>query len=142
MLLHLKVPREKNDSLLKSMKDKARKLCSNPGFPEIRGHIVLDAQHESPGVKLLRNKVTEVILRCKCVSHTLVGTQVPLNFVYLQEIFMERSFSRRNTGLPVLRKTEVQQLVKERDVLMDDSEMNQAAKFLHDAGKGFGIIKF
>ena len=131
----MKVPRERNDALLKIMKNTAKKLCSNPGIPEIRGHIVLDAQHESPGVKMLRNKVTEVIHRCKCVGHSLVGTQIPLNFVYLQEIFMEKAMSRRNTGLPVLRKAEIQQLMKERVVLMDEAEMSQAARFLHDAGK-------
>ena len=129
-----KVLRERNDLLLKSMKDSAKKLCSNPGFPEICGHIVLDAQHESAGVQLLRNKVMDVIVRCRCVGHTLVGTQVPRNYVRLQEIFVEMTLSRQNSGLPVLRKAEVQRLMQERDVLMEEAEMNQAVRFLHEAG--------
>ncbi|XP_048584779.1 leucine-rich repeat serine/threonine-protein kinase 2 isoform X2 [Nematostella vectensis] len=130
-----KVPKDKLNEVLQSMRDKAQSLySSSAGLPEIKAHVVLNCTAETPGIQALRNRIVNLIVKCKCKGHSLLGSRVPQAFVRLQQLVLQETAS--GNSAPFLYRGDLRRLLqdKEDEVSMCDSELGQAVKFLHEAG--------
>ena len=126
-----KVPKDHLGEVLEAIKERALGMCAGPGFPLVKSHVVLDCTEETSGVKALRTRILDLITRCKCTGHSLIGARVPQNFMRLQELLVHRTFDQEP---PVLPLEKVHKVIQENDILMDDSEIQQAIRFMHEAG--------
>lgn len=126
-----KIPKDRVDDLLTEIKERALSRCAGPGFPQVKIHVVLDCTAETSGVKTLRQRIMQLIAKCKCKGHSLIGPRVPQNFIDLQQLILQHV---SQLELPVLKITNVRRLIQEGELLMDDKEMEQAIKFMTEAG--------
>ncbi|EDO37102.1 predicted protein [Nematostella vectensis] len=123
------------DWVLQSMRDKAQSLySSSAGLPEIKAHVVLNCTAETPGIQALRNRIVNLIVKCKCKGHSLLGSRVPQAFVRLQQLVLQETAS--GNSAPFLYRGDLRRLLQDQEdeVSMCDSELGQAVKFLHEAG--------
>jgi hypothetical protein len=116
------------------MKERARSLFSSPGLPEIRAHVVLNCTQETPGIQALRNKIVDLVVKCKCKGQSILGSRVPQKFVRLQRLIV-REVEALNGGIPVLKLMGLKKLLLDNEVIMSEEELRQAVKFLNEAGK-------
>lgn len=116
------------------MKDRARMLFSSPGLPDIKAHVVLNCTQETAGIQALRTSIIDLVVKCKCIGHSILGSRVPQKFVHLQELIERIKMADDRKGR-WLTKLEIKRLLQDNDVIMTDSELGQAVKFLHEAGR-------
>ena len=116
------------------MKDRARILFLSPGLPDIKAHVVLNCTQETSGIQALRTKIVDLVVKCKCKGHSILGSRVPQKFVKLQEL-IEKVVNDIDGNRRLLTRTELKRLMQDNDVFMTESELGQAVKFLHEAGK-------
>lgn len=128
-----KVPKDRVNEVLQRIKDHALNMCSDPGFPQVKSHVVLNCTEETSGVRVLRRRIMELIVRCKCKGQSLIGIHVPHNYVRLQDLIQQQAGSPSEV-VPVLRRADVRGRIQDNDVLMDEGELDQAMRFLHEAG--------
>lgn len=126
-----KIPKDRESDMLNEIKERALSRCAGPGFPQVKLHVVLDCTAETSGVKALRHRILELITRCKCKGHSLVGQSVPQNFLNLQELILKQV---QHLELPILRMANVRKLIQENELLMDDAEVEQAIRFMNETG--------
>lgn len=126
-----KIPKHRVDDLLSDIKDRALSRCAGPGFPQVKLHVVLDCTAETSGVKTLRQRILQLITKCKCKGHSLIGPRVPQNFLSLLNIIRRQA---QRLELPILTLAHVRRLMQENELRMDDTEMEQAIKFMSEAG--------
>ena len=127
-----KIPKDQVDDLLEKIKERALSRCAGPGFPQVKLHAVLDCTVETSGVKMLRERIVQLIAKCKCKGHSLVGPRVPQTFLDLQDLISQKV---QELELPILRMDEVRKLIQMNELFMDDNEMEQAIKFMNEAGR-------
>lgn len=116
------------------MKERARSLFSSPGIPEIKAHVVLNCIQESPGIQTLRNKIVDLVYKCNCKGHPILGSSVPQKFVRLQSLILKEVEGLGNR-IPVLTINDVRKLWKMDSEESTNEGLGQAVKFLHEAGK-------
>lgn len=126
-----KIPKEQVDDLLEKIKERALSRCAGPGFPQVKLHAVLDCTAETSGVTMLRERIMQLIAKCKCKGHSLVGPRVPQTFLDLRDLILQQV---ERLELPILRMDEVRKLIHMNELFMDDNEMEQAIKFMNEAG--------
>ncbi|KAK3698088.1 hypothetical protein QZH41_017526 [Actinostola sp. cb2023] len=119
--------------VLDEMKDRARILFLSPGLPDIKAHVVLNCTQETSGIQALRTKIVDLVVKCKCKGHSILGSRVPQKFVKLQEL-IEKVVNDIDGNRRLLTRTELKRLMQDNDVFMTESELGQAVKFLHEAG--------
>ena len=134
-----KIPKHHVDDLLSDIKDRALSRCAGPGFPQVKLHVVLDCTAETSGVKTLRQRILQLITKCKCKGHSLMGPRVPQNFLSLLNIIRRQA---QRLELPILTLANVRRLIQENELRMDDTEMEQAIKFMSEAGNFLFIYLF
>ena len=127
-----RIPKERVNVLIDEIKNRALSRCAGPGFPQVKLHAVLDCTKEMSGVKQLRNRIMQLITRCRCKGHSLVGPIVPQSFIHLQELILQEV---REHELPILRMANVRKLIQKHELLMDDAEVEQAIRFMNEAGE-------
>lgn len=133
-----KIPRDQVDRWLNEIKDRALSVCAGPGFPQVKIHVVLDCTQKTSGVKTLRQRIMQLITRCTCKGHALIGPIVPENFIHLQEMILKRV---PEYELPIFRMAEIRKLVQENRLIMDDVEIEQAIRFMSEAGELSRILR-
>ena len=133
-----KIPRDQVDRWLNEIKDRALSVCAGPGFPQVKIHVVLDCTQETSGVKTLRQRIMQLITRCTCKGHALIGPIVPENFIHLQDMILKRVPEHE---LPIFRMAEIRKLVQENRLIMDDVEIEQAIRFMSEAGELSRILR-
>ena len=134
-----KIPKQRVDDLLSDIKDRALSRCAGPGFPQFKLHVVLDCTAETSAVKTLRQRIMQLITKCKCKGHSLIGPRVPQNFLSLRNIIWKQV---PRLELPILTLGNVRRLIQENELRMDDTEMEQAIKFMSEAGNFFVSLRF
>ena len=130
-----KVPKDQVAERLEEIKVRALSMCAGAGFPQVKSHVVLDCTQETSGVKSLRHRIMQLITRCKCKGHSLVGPRVPQNFLRLQDLIMRHVGTRGQEPARILRMANIRKLIQDNEVLMDDTEVEQAIRFMSEAGK-------
>ncbi len=130
-----KVLKDQVTGLLEEIKVRALSMCAGAGFPQVKSHVVLDCTQETSGVKSLRHRIMQLITRCKCKGHSLVGPRVPQNFVRLQELIMHHVLTKGQESPRILRMANIRKLILDNEILMDDTEVEQAIRFMSEAGK-------
>lgn len=129
-----KVPKEQEDEVFSAVRERALSMCAGAGFPQVKSIVALDCTQETSGVKSLRKNIMKLITRCRCKGHSLVGPTVPQNFDQLQDLIMQI----RSGGKPpprILTMANIRKLIQDSEILMDDTEIEQAIKFLSEAGE-------
>lgn len=126
-----KIPKDRVDDWLNDIKVRALAVCAGPGYPQVKSHVVLDCTQETYGVKMLRQRIMQLITRCKCKGHALIGPTVPQNFIDLQDLILKAVPKHE---LPFFTMADVQMLIQENELLMDDVEVEQAIRFMSEAG--------
>ena len=126
-----RIPKDRESEVLNEIKERALSRCAGPGFPQVQLHVVLDCTAETSGVKALRHRILELITRCKCKGHSLVGQSVPQNFLDLQELILKEV---QHLELPILMMANVRKLIQVNELLMDDAEVEQAIRFMNETG--------
>lgn len=130
-----KVPKDQVTELLNEIKERALSMCAGAGFPQVKSHVVLDCTQETSGVKSLRHRIMQLITRCKCKGHSLIGPRVPQNFVRLQDLILHHVRTRGHESPRILRMANIRKLIQDNELLMDDTEIEQAIRFMSEAGK-------
>ena len=130
-----KVPKDQVAELLDEIKVRALGMCAGAGFPQVKIHVVLDCTQETSGVKSLRHRIMQLITKCKCKGHSLIGPRVPQNFVRLQELVMHHICTKGPEPPRILRMADIRKLIQDNEILMDDTEVDQAIRFMSEAGK-------
>lgn len=130
-----KVPKDQVTKLLNEIKVRALGMCAGAGFPQVKIHVVLDCTQETSGVQSLRHRIMELIPKCKCKGHSLIGPRVPQNFVRLQDLILHLVRARGHEAPRILKMANIRKLIQDNELLMDDSELEQAIRFLTEAGK-------
>lgn len=133
-----KIPRDQVDRWLNEIKDRALSVCAGPGFPQVKIHVVLDCTQETSGVETLRRRIMQLITRCTCKGHALIGPIVPENFIHLQEMILSHVPERE---LPIFRMAKIRKLIQENRLIMDDVEIEQAIRFMSEAGELSRILR-
>ena len=131
-----KVPKDQVTELLNEIKVRDLNMCAGAGFPQVKSHVVLDCTQETSGVQSLRHRIMQLITRCKCKGHSLIGPRVPQNFVRLQDLILHLVHSRGHEPPRILRMAIIRKLIQDNELLMDDTELEQAIRFMSEAGKG------
>lgn len=130
-----KVPKDQVTELLNDIKVRALSMCAGAGFPQVKSHVVLDCTQETSGVQSLRHRIVQLITKCKCKGHSLIGPRVPQNFVRLQDLILHLVHARRLEPPRILKMANIRKLIQEKELLMDDTELEQAIRFMSEAGK-------
>ena len=130
-----KVPKDQVAELLNEIKVRALSMCAGAGFPQVKSIVVLDCTQETSGVKSLRAKIMQLITRCTCKGHSLIGPRVPQNFVRLQDLILHHLRNEGQEPPRILRMANIRKLIQDNEILMDDTEVEQAIRFLSEAGK-------
>ena len=130
-----KVPKDQVTELLDEIKVRALSMCAGAGFPQVKSHVVLDCTQETSGVQSLRHRIMQLITKCKCKGHSLIGHRVPQNFVRLQDLILHLVRARGHEPPRILKMANIQKLIQDNELLMDDTELEQAIRFMSEAGK-------
>ena len=130
-----KVPKDQVTELLNDIKVRALSMCAGAGFPQVKSHVVLDCTQETSGVQSLRHRIMQLITKCKCKGHSLIGPRVPQNFVRLQDLILNLVHARGQEPPRILKMANIRKLIQDNELLMDDTELEQAIRFMSEAGK-------
>ena len=130
-----KVPKDQVTELLNEIKVRALSMCAGAGFPQVKSHVVLDCTQETSGVQSLRHRIMELITKCTCKGHSLIGPRVPQNFVRLRDLILRLVRARGHEPPRILKMANMRKLIQDNELLMDDTELEQAIRFLTEAGK-------
>lgn len=130
-----KVPKDQVTVLLNEIKERALSMCACVGFPQVKSHVVLDCTQETSGVQSLRHRIMQLITKCKCKGHSLIGPRVPQNFVRLQDLIWHVVNSGGHESPKILRMAFIRKLIQDNGLLMDDIELEQAIRFMNEAGE-------
>jgi len=130
-----KVPKDQVTELLNEIKVRALSMCAGAGLPQVKSHVVLDCTQETSGVQSLRHRIMQLIPKCKCKGHSLIGPRVPQNFVRLQDLILHLVHARGHEPPRILKMASIRKLIQDNELLMDDTELEQAIRFMSEAGK-------
>ena len=130
-----KVPKDQVTVLLNEIKERALSMCAGVGFPQVKSHVVLDCTQETSGVQSLRHRIMQLITKCKCKGHSLIGPRVPQNFVRLQDLIWHVVNGGGHESPKIVRMTFIRKLIQDNGLLMDDTELEQAIRFMSEAGE-------
>jgi len=130
-----KVPKDQVTVLLNDIKERALSMCAGVGFPQVKSHVVLDCTKETSGVQSLRHRIMQLITKCKCKGHSLIGPRVPQNFVRLQDLIWHVVNGGGHESPKILRMAFIRKLIQDNGLLMDDTELEQAIRFMSEAGE-------
>ena len=119
-----------------------RDLTTAPTSPlQVKSHVVMNCTEEDSGVKALRCKIVELMVKCKCKGRALIGVHVPPSYTQLQDLLERKARALSLAGgVPILRRAEVRRLVQENELPMEPDEMDKAVKFLHEAGEYLAVL--
>ncbi|KAI8511237.1 Leucine-rich repeat serine/threonine-protein kinase 2, partial [Branchiostoma belcheri] len=128
-----RIKREEADSVILEMRHRVQTLCTTPGFPEIKGYAEVSCIKESPAMEDLRKQIINVIDNFKVKGQPVMGQMIPHSYMQLEDLVTEEAQSLR-AGLPVIRHSRLLELVKEANLQLDEEELSQAVRFLHESG--------
>ncbi|CAH1266221.1 MFHAS1 [Branchiostoma lanceolatum] len=128
-----RIKREEADSVILEMRHRVQTLCTTPGFPEIKGYAEVSCIKESPAMEDLRKQIINVIDNFKVKGQPVMGQMIPHSYMLLEDLVTEEAQSLK-AGLPVIRHSRLLQLVKDANLQLDEEELSQAVRFLHESG--------
>ncbi|KXJ22658.1 leucine-rich repeat serine/threonine-protein kinase 1 [Exaiptasia diaphana] len=132
-----RLPKKVRESRL----DKLRQMVMNKfgdskGFPKIVGNITISAT-TGENVVELREMIYNKATKAKEQGENIIGKQVPLSYIQLQDSVIKEAQRRRESGQsPILLEEEILDLAsknKDNDIL-DHEELALATRFLHENG--------
>ncbi|XP_022097759.1 leucine-rich repeat serine/threonine-protein kinase 2-like isoform X2 [Acanthaster planci] len=130
-----KIPKDKEVEFISDMEMRVRSLCQSPGFPEIMGFRVVSCTSENEGLEALRRLVVELIETCKIKGQPVLGQMIPYSYQRLEELLREEARKmKENKEAPVVMRRRLLQLVREHSLQLDNDELSQAVRFLHETG--------
>ncbi|XP_070559117.1 leucine-rich repeat serine/threonine-protein kinase 2-like isoform X2 [Ptychodera flava] len=130
-----KVPRENKEEFIREMREHVSRLCSSPGFPDIKGYIEVCGTHENTSIDALRRLIVDVIDGFKVKGQPIMGQMIPHSYVKLEELICEeaRNLQLRSQA-PIVIHRKLLKLVKDADLQLDEDELSHAIRFLHECG--------
>ncbi|XP_078595563.1 leucine-rich repeat serine/threonine-protein kinase 2-like isoform X5 [Branchiostoma floridae x Branchiostoma japonicum] len=128
-----RIKREEADTIILEMRHRVQTLCTTPGFPEIKGYSEVSCIKESPAMEDLRKQIITVIDNFKVKGQPVMGQMIPHSYMLLEDLVTEEAQSLK-AGLPVIRHSRLLELVKEANLQLDEEELSQAVRFLHESG--------
>ncbi|XP_072026368.1 leucine-rich repeat serine/threonine-protein kinase 2-like [Amphiura filiformis] len=130
-----KVPKDCAKDFVEDMWIRVRSLCNSPGFPEVKGYMDLCCTSENDGIEKLRKLITEAIESSKIKGQPILGQMIPYSYLRLEEILQEEARQLHSTRqVPVVLHSRMLQLVREHKLQLEEDELAQAVRFLHETG--------
>lgn len=127
-----KVPKDRETEVFQAVTERALSMCAGAGFPQIKSIVVLDCTKDTPGIKSLRTNIVQLITKSTCKGSSLIGPTVPQNFVKLQDLVQR--YIRTGDARRILTMANIRKLIQDSEIRTDDAEIEQAIKFLSEAG--------
>ncbi|XP_060603950.1 leucine-rich repeat serine/threonine-protein kinase 2-like [Ruditapes philippinarum] len=113
--------------------DMLREINIKPGFPDINHVFLVDASCENEDMDDLRKAIKKVVDTFQIRGQRVMGEKIPASYVQLADLLSERAKSDE-CKYPVLQYRELLELVHDKKLDLDESELQQAVKFLHESG--------
>ncbi|CAH1784292.1 unnamed protein product [Owenia fusiformis] len=125
------LPKEDREEQAKEMRSKIGELCRKPGFPDVIGFAEVCCTRENIGVEKLRDLIKSTLDNFKVKGQNVMGQKVPASYVKLEELLSREA---KNLGYPVIRHKRLVKIVKDAQLDLDEDELLQAVRFLHESG--------
>ncbi|EDO31971.1 predicted protein, partial [Nematostella vectensis] len=131
-----RIPRASRESRVKELNHMIMKRYDTKGFPKIVGYTVVSAV-TGEGITELKELIYKKAINSKEQGQLVIGKQVPLSYIQLQDAIRHEADRRREARKPpILLEEEMLALAagnKDNDI-HDHEELALATRFLHDNG--------
>ncbi|XP_048583428.1 leucine-rich repeat serine/threonine-protein kinase 1 isoform X2 [Nematostella vectensis] len=131
-----RIPRASRESRVKELNHMIMKRYNTKGFPKIVGYTVVSAV-TGEGITELKELIYKKAINSKEQGQLVIGKQVPLSYIQLQDAIRHEAERRREARKPpILLEEEMLALAagnKDNDI-HDHEELALATRFLHDNG--------
>ncbi|XP_063952426.1 leucine-rich repeat serine/threonine-protein kinase 2-like isoform X4 [Lytechinus pictus] len=130
-----KIPKDHAEDFITDMQMRVLDVCRSPGFPAIKGYIDLSAVTETGDIQRLKGMIEDVILNEKIKGQPIFGQMIPYSYLRLEQLLQEQVKRLKGEGMPpVMLHKQVIKMIRENDLQLDDNELSQAVRFLHETG--------
>ncbi|WAR26699.1 LRRK2-like protein [Mya arenaria] len=123
----------RHGSTLNDVRDVLIEFNQEPGFPTIKKAFYVDASSDDENMEQLRNYIKETVNNLDIRGRRVMGEKIPASYVHLADVLLAKAKSP-TCIYPVLDKKDLLKMVNEQDIDLDEDELDQAIRFLHEAG--------
>ncbi|XP_071960738.1 leucine-rich repeat serine/threonine-protein kinase 2-like isoform X2 [Antedon mediterranea] len=130
-----KVPKDQHQQILANINKHIREVCSTRGYPQIHEYVEVSNTAENESIEHLRRRIVKVIESLKIRGKPILGQMIPDSYLKLQQLVTRKAqLLREENKPPVLLAHQLNQMIKDKHILLDENELPQAVRFLHEIG--------
>nr|XP_022298273.1 leucine-rich repeat serine/threonine-protein kinase 2-like isoform X2 [Crassostrea virginica] len=133
VMTHLdRIPEENRVDLVNAMTDRLNQIICKGGYPEVKHCVPVMCTKENLQIEQLREIIKRVVDEYKVRGQYVMGQKVPASYVKLADLLAE---TRKTAScFPVLKYNQLLKIVQEASLDLDEDELQQAVRFLHECG--------